>query len=480
MASNLWEMGSLKFWHGGKFSADMKGGIVYVGGEAKTHDVQVDELCYWDVINLAKALDTEGLDNISEGLENLTNSSNSSGSDDSKDSLYRPDGGIESEDELDNVNDEFVDEESYELEDESGAGEEDESGAGYIRHKEAAEGKLPVQQAKLKEAVTETHVEEMMGSFIVKKVVNEHRCEKNMKKNRQLTSMWAAKEMLEVFKARPHCPAEEIKETIKRAYKAMVTRNFAYKVKYKAHKLLHGSMQDHYNKVYRYIAAMKANSPDIVLDLVVDAETFNGYIINARTQHLLYMMEEIRGALMKRVCTKKQQMEKGTPLICPRIQAMLDKEKDKACFCDEGTQQKGLYTQGNYSASRTSSKEGQRQAKEYPVPQPEVGTPNEPLQPSHYSMSAQPSQLGRGGRMILGGVGARGRGMEWVLLGVEEVLVQAEVLLLGEEEMVGAEEEEEIRYQLELLMVEEDKGRSIYAHNQAKPPQFCTMLDNVL
>ncbi|KAL2894442.1 Filamentous hemagglutinin [Bienertia sinuspersici] len=34
----------------------MKGGIVYVGGEAKTHDVQVDELCYWDVINLAKEL----------------------------------------------------------------------------------------------------------------------------------------------------------------------------------------------------------------------------------------------------------------------------------------------------------------------------------------------------------------------------------------------------------------------------------------
>ncbi|XP_057248313.1 uncharacterized protein LOC130590266 [Beta vulgaris subsp. vulgaris] len=64
------------------------------------------------------------------------------------------------------------------------------------------------------------------------------------------------------------------------------------------------------------------------------AETFNGFIINARTKHLIYMMEDIRVALMQRLCNKRQSMEKSSGKICPRIQAMLDKEKDKAANCD--------------------------------------------------------------------------------------------------------------------------------------------------
>ncbi|XP_057251731.1 uncharacterized protein LOC104908513 [Beta vulgaris subsp. vulgaris] len=91
-----------------------------------------------------------------------------------------------------------------------------------------------------------------------------------MKKNRQLKATWVAKEMLEVFKARPHWPAKDIHETIKRAYKVLVKKSFAYKVKYHAHKLLHGSMQDHYLKLGIYIEAIKQTSPDTVLDLVVD------------------------------------------------------------------------------------------------------------------------------------------------------------------------------------------------------------------
>ncbi|KAL2922094.1 Transposase for insertion sequence element IS406 [Bienertia sinuspersici] len=91
-----------------------------------------------------------------------------------------------------------------------------------------------------------------------------------MSRNKQLTTGWVAKEMLEVFKARPHWPAKEISDTIKLAYKALVTRAFAYKSKYKAHKLLHGSMQEHYNKVGSYVAAIRAASPQTVMELVVD------------------------------------------------------------------------------------------------------------------------------------------------------------------------------------------------------------------
>lgn len=108
------------------------------------------------------------------------------------------------------------------------------------------------------------------ATFMVRKVVGVHHCHRNMKKNRQLKTTWVAREMLEVFKARPHWPAKDIIETVKRAYKVLVTKTFAYKVKYAAHKMLHGSMQDHYLKVGRYMAALKSSSPGTVVELVTD------------------------------------------------------------------------------------------------------------------------------------------------------------------------------------------------------------------
>ncbi|KAL2935882.1 hypothetical protein RDABS01_019000 [Bienertia sinuspersici] len=110
-------------------------------------------------------------------------------------------------------------------------------------------------------------------TFTVKRVDGVHTCHRNMKKNRQLKSTWVAREMLEVFKAKPHWPAKDIIETIQRAYKVVVKKEFLYKVKYYAHRLLHGSMQEHYNKVRRYVEAMKVASKGIVLDLVVDRST---------------------------------------------------------------------------------------------------------------------------------------------------------------------------------------------------------------
>ncbi|XP_021722494.1 uncharacterized protein LOC110689984 isoform X2 [Chenopodium quinoa] len=64
------------------------------------------------------------------------------------------------------------------------------------------------------------------------------------------------------------------------------------------------------------------------------AETFNGYIINARTKHLVYMLEDIRVALMERLVSKTKYMEKQTSTLCPRIQAILEKEKTKAACYD--------------------------------------------------------------------------------------------------------------------------------------------------
>ncbi|KAL2896636.1 Callose synthase 10 [Bienertia sinuspersici] len=91
--------------------------------------------------------------------------------------------------------------------------------------------------------------ESRRATYVVKTVVPEHTCVRNMERNKQLKSSWMAKQLLEVFNARPHWPAKEIIECIRMAYRVMVKRDFAYKVKYRAHKLLHGSMKEHYSKV---------------------------------------------------------------------------------------------------------------------------------------------------------------------------------------------------------------------------------------
>ncbi|KAL2904744.1 Replicase polyprotein 1ab [Bienertia sinuspersici] len=193
-----------------------------------------------------------------------------------------------------------------------------------------------------------------------------------------------------IMQARPHWPAKDIIETVRRAYKMVIRRDFAYKIKYHAHRLLHGSMQERYHKVGRHIfahwhkafrgdemklqfwkiskaynmadyndaieelgnmnpaavTAFKAYNPSCFYRAFMDttikcdaitnnmAETFNGYIINARTKHVIYMMEDIRVAVMQRLVSKRQEMEKQGTELCPRIQILLDKEKDKACYCD--------------------------------------------------------------------------------------------------------------------------------------------------
>ncbi|KAL2937711.1 Collagen alpha-1(XXVII) chain A [Bienertia sinuspersici] len=91
------------------------------------------------------------------------------------------------------------------------------------------------------------------ATLVVRTVNDMHTCSRNMKKNRQLKCSWVARQLLDVFKARPHWPAKEIQETVRRGFKVVINRDFAYKVKYAAHKMLHGSMHDHYKKIKPYL-----------------------------------------------------------------------------------------------------------------------------------------------------------------------------------------------------------------------------------
>ncbi|KAL2892664.1 Gag-Pol polyprotein [Bienertia sinuspersici] len=110
------------------------------------------------------------------------------------------------------------------------------------------------------------------SSFVVKTVREEHTCTRNMKKNKQLKYKWVAEQLLDVFKARPHWPGKEIVETIRRGFKIVISVDFAYKVKKAAHKMLHGSMKDHYAKLGRYIEAIIKCSPGTHISLVSTME----------------------------------------------------------------------------------------------------------------------------------------------------------------------------------------------------------------
>lgn len=71
-------------------------------------------------------------------------------------------------------------------------------------------------------------------------------------------------------------------------------------------------------------------------DVVVNnmAETFNGYIIHARSKHIINMLEDIRKAIMTRLTTNHTQMSRKDVSVCPRIQSKLNKEKNRAYKCE--------------------------------------------------------------------------------------------------------------------------------------------------
>ncbi|KAL2922126.1 Phosphatidylinositol 4-phosphate 3-kinase C2 domain-containing subunit beta, partial [Bienertia sinuspersici] len=92
-------------------------------------------------------------------------------------------------------------------------------------------------------------------------------------------------------------PAKEIIEKVRRAYRVIVKKNFAYKVKYYAHKKLHGSMKEHYLKSGRYIEALKKSSLATIVELVTNP---------------------------------KQEV---FPPVFQRVQAKLEKEKEEAAKC---------------------------------------------------------------------------------------------------------------------------------------------------
>ncbi|KAL2902291.1 putative protein FAR1-RELATED SEQUENCE 10 [Bienertia sinuspersici] len=193
-----------------------------------------------------------------------------------------------------------------------------------------------------------------------------------MVKNKQLKATWLAKQFLEIIKSRPHWPAKEIKETALLNAVATILpnsehRHYARHIFAHWHKSFRGedlklkfwtacksyNMAD-FDDAIKVLAedntvaklAFRGYNPSLFfrafldtntkVDVIVNnlADTFNGYIINSRTKHLIYMLEEIRSNLMQRLVMKRMEMEKHNKMLCPRLQAKLEKEKELAALCE--------------------------------------------------------------------------------------------------------------------------------------------------
>ncbi|XP_057538141.1 uncharacterized protein LOC130815669 [Amaranthus tricolor] len=77
------------------------------------------------------------------------------------------------------------------------------------------------------------------ASFIVKKFNGDHTCQRNMDSNRQFKASWG----------------------------------FAYKIKYAAHRRLHGSMKQHYQKLMSYVGVLERSNPNSHFVVVTDPST---------------------------------------------------------------------------------------------------------------------------------------------------------------------------------------------------------------
>ena len=112
-----------------------------------------------------------------------------------------------------------------------------------------------------------------MASYVVKTVDGQHTCQRNIDSNRQFKASWCAKKLLDLFKSRPYIPSSEIVDIVSKNYRIIITRGFAYKIKYVAHRKLHCSMKQHYSKLMSYMEALKQSSPKSHFTIVADGNT---------------------------------------------------------------------------------------------------------------------------------------------------------------------------------------------------------------
>ena len=64
---------------------------------------------------------------------------------------------------------------------------------------------------------------------------------------------------------------------------------------------------------------------DVIMNKM--AEIFNAYIMQARGKHFIFILDDIRIALVQRIIVKRGLMDNAGNDVCPRTRAKIEKER---------------------------------------------------------------------------------------------------------------------------------------------------------
>ena len=115
-----------------------------------------------------------------------------------------------------------------------------------------------------------------------------------------------------------------------RAYNATHFKQAIEDIKLASSKVIEDFLAQNPRSFYRAFTRTTSKCDNVVNNM---AKTFKAYIVHTRSKHLLYILKDIRMALMERMVIKKGTIWTSAHEICPRIRSKLEKKKEESRNC---------------------------------------------------------------------------------------------------------------------------------------------------
>lgn len=110
-------------------------------------------------------------------------------------------------------------------------------------------------------------------TFVVKTVTPDHTCNRQDFENIQVKSGWLAKEYLEQYRKEPSWPTNSLITAVMERFGVQLKRFTCYRVKKHAHRMIYGTINEHYNKVGSYLLELQNADPDSTVTLLTEKST---------------------------------------------------------------------------------------------------------------------------------------------------------------------------------------------------------------
>ncbi|XP_020411996.1 uncharacterized protein LOC18788539 [Prunus persica] len=125
----------------------------------------------------------------------------------------------------------------------------------------------------------------------VKTYVGEHTCTQ-LWENPTVKSTWISKKYVHSLKSNPQWPVKSFKETVEKDYNTGVSRQQVYRAKYKALKLIEGSFNEQYSRVWDYCEELRKTNPGTTAMVKWQLLTVVGVDANNETWVIAYAVVE--------------------------------------------------------------------------------------------------------------------------------------------------------------------------------------------